>query len=335
MKSFKKFGNKRVAAGLLSAAMVLSMVPMSPARAETQDDSSQLYNYVQTDGENLGNNIALKATAGASYTNVWGISPDAMNDGKLATSDPYSSWNSWGTDDSSYPVTTSLTWESEQVITGMRVIWWADNATINANANVTFPKSAALYYVDSEGNEHQITGMTNEKGMPTDEVGVEVDSSSNNGINGNNKYWNYVEFAEPITTTQLLMKVQRNGSGTNGVGISEWEAFGYQTIASGTNVAGEASVTTSYTNTTLPDNAEAAINDGTLADGNWTTWNTWSESGDVEYPVTVDLDWGNATYDISSVRVMWWSDNGGVQFPASCQLQWYNERSKEIGRAHV
>ena len=59
MKSFKKFGNKRVAAGLLSAAMVLSMVPMSPARAETQDDSSQLYNYVQTDGENLGNNIAL------------------------------------------------------------------------------------------------------------------------------------------------------------------------------------------------------------------------------------------------------------------------------------
>lgn len=139
--------------------------------------------------------------------------------------------------------------------------------------------------------------MTNEKGMPTDEVGVEVDSSSNNG--------------------------------TNGVGISEWEAFGYQTIASGTNVAGEASVTTSYTNTTLPDNAETAINDGVLAEGNNTTWNTWSETGDVEYPVTVDLDWGNATYDISSVRVMWWSDNDGVQFPASCQFQWYNERSKE------
>ena len=194
MKSFKKFGNKRVAAGLLSAAMVLSMVPMSPARAESQD-SGTLYNYLQAGEEDLGNNIALKATAGASYTNVWGISPNAMNDGKLATSDPYSSWNSWGTDDSSYPVTTSLTWESEQVITGMRVIWWADNATINANANVTFPKSATLYYVDSEGNEHQITGMTNEKGMPTDEVGVEVDSSSNNGINGNNQYWNYVEFS--------------------------------------------------------------------------------------------------------------------------------------------
>ena len=43
-----------------------------------------------------------------------------MNDGELATNDPYSSWNSWGTDDESYPVTTSLTWDYEQVITGMR-----------------------------------------------------------------------------------------------------------------------------------------------------------------------------------------------------------------------
>ena len=64
------------------------------------------------------------------------------------------------------------------------------------------------------------------------------------------------------------MKIQRNGSGTNGVGISEWEAFGYPTIASGTNVAGEADITASYTNTTLPDNAVAAINDGKMAHKN-------------------------------------------------------------------
>ena len=57
----------------------------------------------------------------------------------------------------------------------MRVIWWADNATLESNANVTFPKSATLYYVDAEGNEQQITGMTNEKDQPTDEVGVAVD----------------------------------------------------------------------------------------------------------------------------------------------------------------
>lgn len=319
---------KRIVAVLLSAAMIFTMAPVSPVSAAPEEsDNSQP--AVQVDAENPGNNIALKATADASYTNTYGISTASMNDGELATSDPYTSWNSWGTDDEHYPVTTSLKWDSEQVITGMRVIWWADNATLESNANVTFPKSATLYYVDEEGEAQQITGMTNEKDQATDEVGVVVDSSSNNGINGNNKYWNYVKFSEPITTKELQMKIQRNGSGTNGVGISEWEAFGYPTIASGTNVAGEADITASYTNTTLPDNAVAAINDGEMAEGSNTTWNTWAQSGDVEYPVTVDLDWGNTTYDISSVRVMWWSDNGGVQFPSDCKLQWYNERSKE------
>lgn len=319
---------KRIVAVLLSAAMIFTMAPVSPVSAAPEDGDNSVP-AVQVDAENPGNNIALKATADASYTNTYGISTASMNDGELATSDPYTSWNSWGTDDEHYPVTTSLKWDSEQVITGMRVIWWADNATLESNANVTFPKSATLYYVDEEGEAQQITGMTNEKDMATDEVGTEVDSSSNNGINGNNKYWNYVKFSEPITTKELQMKIQRNGSGTNGVGISEWEAFGYPTIASGTNVAGEADITASYTNTTLPDNAVAAINDGKMAEGSNTTWNTWAQSGDVEYPVTVDLDWGNTTYDISSVRVMWWSDNGGVQFPSDCKLQWYNERSKE------
>ena len=195
---------KRIVAVLLSAAMIFTMAPVSPVSAAPEDGDNSVP-AVQVDAENPGNNIALKATADASYTNIYGISPASMNDGELATDDPYSSWNSWGTDDKSYPVTTSLTWDYEQVITGMRVIWWADNATLESNANVTFPKSATLYYVDAEGNEQQITGMTNEKDQPTDEVGVVFDSSSNNGINGNNKYWNYVKFSEPITTKELHM----------------------------------------------------------------------------------------------------------------------------------
>lgn len=319
---------KRIVAVLLSAAMIFTMAPVSPVSAAPEDGDNSVP-AVQVDAENPGNNIALKATADASYTNTYGISPASMNDGELATSDPYSSWNSWGTDDESYPVTTSLTWDYEQVITGMRVIWWADNATLESNANVTFPKSATLYYVDAEGNEQQITGMTNEKGMETDEVGTVVDNSSNNGINGNNKYWNYVKFSEPITTKELHMKIQRNGSGTNGVGISEWEAFGYQTIASGNNVAPNAEVVPSYTNTWLDaDEAAATVNDGVLATDSTTTWNSYGAS-DEEYPATVELNWGDAAYDISSVRVMWWRDYGGVMPPSDCTLQYYNERSKE------
>ena len=101
---------KRIVAVLLSAALIFTMAPVSPVSAapEGGDDSVPA---VQVDAENPGNNIALKATADASYTNIYGISPASMNDGELATSDPYSSWNSWGTDDESYPVTTSLTWD--------------------------------------------------------------------------------------------------------------------------------------------------------------------------------------------------------------------------------
>ena len=319
---------KRIVAVLLSAAMIFTMAPVSPVSAAPEDGDNSVP-AVQVDAENPGNNIALKATADASYTNVYSITPASMNDGELATESPYTSWNSWGTDDESYPVTTSLTWDYEQVITGMRVIWWADNATLESNANVTFPKSATLYYVDAEGNEQQITGMTNEKGMETDEVGTVVDNSSNNGINGNNKYWNYVKFSEPITTKEIRMKIQRNGSGTNGVGISEWEAFGYQTIASGNNVAPNAEVVPSYTNTWLDaDEAAATVNDGVLATDSTTTWNSYGAS-DEEYPATVELNWGDVAYDISSVRVMWWRDYGGVMPPSDCTLQYYNERSKE------
>ena len=212
---------KRIVAVLLSAAMIFTMAPVSPVSAapEGSDDSVPA---VQVDAENPGTNIATRAEADASYTNTYSITPASMNDGELATSDPYTSWNSWGADDEAYPVVTSLTWDGDQVITGMRVIWWADNAELQSSANVTFPKRAELYYVDAEGNEQRITDMTNESGQATDEVGVVYDSSSNNGINGNNKYWNYVQFSEPIKASELRMKIERNGSGSNGVGISEW-----------------------------------------------------------------------------------------------------------------
>ena len=87
---------KRIVAVLLSAAMIFTMAPVSPVSAAPEDGDNSVP-AVQVDAENPGNNIALKATADASYTNTYGISPASMNDGELATNDPYSSWNSWGT----------------------------------------------------------------------------------------------------------------------------------------------------------------------------------------------------------------------------------------------
>ena len=113
---------KRIVAVLLSAAMIFTMAPVSPVSAAPEDGDNSVP-AVQVDAENPGNNIALKATADASYTNVYSITTASMNDGELATESPYTSWNSYGMSEDT--VTTSLAWENEQVITGMRVIWWA------------------------------------------------------------------------------------------------------------------------------------------------------------------------------------------------------------------
>ena len=313
---------KKILSMLLSAAMVMTM--LSGFAVSAADDS------IEPD-PSLGTNIALKATAGASYSNPYGgVTPAAMNDGKYATSDTSTTWNSWGEDEANYPVKPKLTWDKEYQITGMRVIWWADNAEKTAAANVTFPKSCQVKYLDAEGNYQVITGMTNEKGAATDEVGVEIDSSSNNGIEGNNKYWNYVKFPEPITTKELQLEVERSGSGTNGVGIGEWEVYGIAPVGSGENVAPNATAKASYTNTTIPSDAAKNVNDKNLADGNNTSWNTWSKDGNVKYPVTMDLDWGEDEYEVSSLRVMWWrSEDNGVLFPKNCGLQYYNSRSKQ------
>ena len=71
---------KRIVAVLLSAAMIFTMAPVSPVSAAPEDGDNSVP-AVQVDAENPGNNIALKATADASYTNTYGISPASMNDG--------------------------------------------------------------------------------------------------------------------------------------------------------------------------------------------------------------------------------------------------------------
>ena len=76
--------------------------------------------------EDLGTNVAPQATASAGYTNVYGVSTTAMNDGQLAGSNPSTSWNCWGASDNAYPMNATLTWEDNAYrLTGMRVMWWA------------------------------------------------------------------------------------------------------------------------------------------------------------------------------------------------------------------
>ncbi|HMR49796.1 MAG TPA: glycoside hydrolase family 127 protein [Arachnia sp.] len=269
-------------------------------------------------------NLALDATAGADKQNT----PAAnVNNGYLATT-AATSWNTWSSTAITYPTTVWLEWDTPQELTGSRVIWWADSTNLNGADNVTFPQSATIEYLNGSGSWVPLTGMLDEQNNPTDQVGVVYETNDGNGLNGANKYWNEVLFSEPISTTKLRMVIQRNGSGRNGVGISEWEAYGVRDdsggygLAQGKNIAPEATVTVGYENT---GTSAANVNDMALAGGSATSWNTWKSEGDLSYPQPIEYTWDEPR-EIKSMRVMWWADQlnltGGVQYPKSAVAQY-------------
>ncbi|MFD1406374.1 hypothetical protein [Robinsoniella peoriensis] len=89
----------------------------------------------------------------------------------------------------------------------MRVMWWTDNATLNASGNVTFPKSCKAYYYDNtQDNWVEITDMQNEDYEDTSSVGIRYDGS-NGGINGSNSSWNGVLLKTPVSKSLLKQAV--------------------------------------------------------------------------------------------------------------------------------
>ncbi len=176
---------KRILAMALSLAMVFTMLPAIPARAAESG---------------LGTNLALTAKASSVRENTPAAS---VNDGKLATGDPATSWNSWNGNESDYPMPITLTWDSAQTLASMRVMWWSDGG------GVTWPSNAKVQYLD--GSEWKDIA----------DAGIE-----HGGYNGADGVWNIVNFGNTVTTTSLRMLVGRNVQGTTGVGISEWEVYG-------------------------------------------------------------------------------------------------------------
>lgn len=190
---------RRVLAMILSMAMVFTMLPATTLKAEEGVTAGT----VRAADSELGTNLALSAKAEAGYTNVYGISPDKINDGTLANGNSTTSWNSWGGPESGYPLPVTLTWSTAQTMSSMRVMWWSDGG------GVTWPSNATLEYKDGEDWK------------PLPNVGVEHGETNGQGT----PVWNIVNFDSPITTTALRMKLTRNVQGDTGVGISEWEVY--------------------------------------------------------------------------------------------------------------
>ncbi len=308
---------------LLCAAMIATAFP---ATAHASPEEGTRGGEIRE--ANYGVNVAAQAKAEASYTNSACGGTSYINDGTLAGNTGFVTWNSFsfsGTD-VTYPVTTSLRWEKDYILTGMRIMWWADNANLTADGNVTFPKSCKVKYLDSDGREQTVTGMTDETGRSVDEVGVKYGDDAAQAINGGNQYWNYVKFSTPIRTNTLKLEIERNGTQKNGVGISEWEAFGYVAVNSGRNLAPRAMLSSDCGN----DVPLANVNDGKLAEGADAAWN--SCGGENSYPTNLTMEW-SSDVNVEGFRVMWWADSAEteardhVTFPKSCLLQYYDEQS--------
>ncbi len=315
---------KKIVAYVLSAALAVTALPVIPADTTKAEASETV----------LGENIALKAVAGADYTNT-GTSASNVNNGYLATNSS-TTWNTWKKGGTDYPTPVWLEWDEDYVISGMRVVWWADNANITGNEGVTFPSKCEVEYLDEKGEWTPITDMVNEDNQEVESVGVKYNPSDGNGLNGSNQQWNTVTFKTPVKTKKLRLKIERSGSGDNGVGISEWEVFGGkapQDLGTGENVALNAVVNATFSN---QDTSTEKVNDNQLAtDESSSTWNSWCKNANLEYPYPVTMEW-DKLQELSSMKIMWWADDAkvgdptdGVLFPESCTAEYYDE---ELGK---
>ena len=128
------------------------------------------------------------------------------------TSNGYLSWaytDNFGVSNRLYFV---LNWGEPYTINAVRCDWWTD-------ANVTVPSSEARVEWLDGTVWREVTNMRN----PI--TGANVTNIGTLGM-GN---WNPVTF-DPVTTTQLRLKLHRTGTITNGIGVGEWEVFGQAAI---------------------------------------------------------------------------------------------------------
>ena len=132
-----------------------------------------------------------------------------ITDGTRSGTAANTSWNSWGNaaGTTTNPLYVILNWGEPFVIDSLRVEWWQDGG------GVRLPTSAIVEYLDVTV-WRPVPNMRNAAGAAVNSIGV-----ADRGT------WNGITF-DPITTTQLRLRIVKSATGTDGAGISEWEVFG-------------------------------------------------------------------------------------------------------------
>ena len=173
-------------------------------------------------------NIARSAKAEAVYSNPYSGDGTKVNDGAFANGNGGTVWNTWNTEygTADNPVWVQYTWDEPHVIESARVMWW-----IYTDTGVRWPRSAFMQY--KKGDEWVNCGEIATDGNSANYKG-EGGAAANKPWPapspwGTNTVWNPLVLEEKIVTTQLrLCVVAEKDSGTvPGIGVSEWEVFGY------------------------------------------------------------------------------------------------------------
>ena len=190
----------------LAIAKAQAVLSDTAATQEQVDAAAAELNAVIAGLESADGNLAYSAAVTTSFCSSW-ESLSAVNDG-IVRSNSYNPskprYGTWG-NTSSYE-TVTYTWGSEVIIDSTDLYLWYDGTEGEyTSGGILVPKSVEFEYLDAEGNW---------KSVPNAEgLGREMDK------------FNKTTF-DPITTTALRVKLNKQANDYNGVGIMEWKVYG-------------------------------------------------------------------------------------------------------------
>lgn len=190
----------------LAIAKAQAVLSDTAATQEQVDAAAAELNAVIAGLESADGNLAYSATASTSYCASW-ESLAAVNDGIVRSNsyDPSKPrYGTWG-NTSAYE-TVTYTWAADVIIDSTDLYLWYDGTEGEyTSGGILVPKSVEFDYLDAEGNWKPVT---NGEGF-----GREMDK------------FNKTTF-DPVTTTALRVKLNKQSRDYNGVGIMEWKVYG-------------------------------------------------------------------------------------------------------------
>lgn len=190
----------------LAIAKAQTVLSDTAATQEQVDAAAAELNAVIAGLESADGNLAYSATASTSYCASW-ESLAAVNDGIVRSNsyDPSKPrYGTWG-NTSAYE-TVTYTWAADVIIDSTDLYLWYDGTEGEyTSGGILVPKSVEFDYLDAEGNWKPVT---NGEGF-----GREMDK------------FNKTTF-DPVTTTALRVKLNKQSRDYNGVGIMEWKVYG-------------------------------------------------------------------------------------------------------------